>query len=149
MCEIIMHFFLQWKWGLYHAGLCVSAKLAIQIIFEQSGQSSLYCHVYEWLQTRFRLVIGATDQLQIVTTSNCNFIANLHAWRITRTHIKSSQSAFTDCSLVTDPNNVLCSRPYCPANVSQLTHCSNCSTLSQSQSQNYFTTGGLTPINSS
>jgi hypothetical protein len=76
-----------------------------------------------------------TDHLQIVTTSNYKATDNLHALQITTAHTKPSQSAFTSRSLITDTNNVLCSRPYYPANVSQLTHCSNCPTLKELESK--------------
>jgi hypothetical protein len=38
----------------------------------------LYCHVTEGLQTGIGLMIGFTEHLQIVTTSNYSAIANLH-----------------------------------------------------------------------
>jgi hypothetical protein len=37
-----------------------------------------YCHVYEWLYTGFRLVIGFFKHLRIVTTSNCIGLSLIH-----------------------------------------------------------------------
>jgi hypothetical protein len=90
----------------------------------------------------FGLVIGFIEHLQMETTSNYNALANSCTPLLTTTHTKYSQSVFTSRFLVTDTSNVLCLRPYWLANVPQLTHC-------QSQSQNYFTTGGLQLISSS
>jgi hypothetical protein len=42
---------------------------------------------------------------QLVTTSNYSAIVNFHNLQTTRVHGKSSQSAFTSRSLVTDLNN--------------------------------------------
>jgi hypothetical protein len=53
----------------------------------------------------FGLVIGYTEHLQIVTTSNYNAIDNLHNLQITIAHAKPSQSAFTSRFPVTDLNN--------------------------------------------
>jgi hypothetical protein len=53
----------------------------------------------------WKLEIGFTDYLQIVTTNNYNAIANLHTLQITTAHAKTSQSAFTSRFLVTDINN--------------------------------------------
>jgi hypothetical protein len=55
----------------------------------------------------FGLVIGFTDHLQIVTTSNYNAIANSHTQQFTTAHIKSSQFVFTSRFLATNPNNDL------------------------------------------
>jgi hypothetical protein len=52
-----------------------------------------YCHVTEWLQTGFGLVIGLNKHLQIVTTSNYSAIANSHILQFTTARTKSSQSA--------------------------------------------------------
>jgi hypothetical protein len=41
----------------------------------------------------FGLVIGFTDHLQIVTTSNYSTITNSHTLQFTTAHTKSSQSA--------------------------------------------------------
>jgi hypothetical protein len=38
------------------------------------------------------LEVGFIDHLQIVTTGNCNTIANLHTLQITTAHAKPSQS---------------------------------------------------------
>jgi hypothetical protein len=48
----------------------------------------------------FGLDIEFIDHLQVVTTNNCNAIANIHTLQITREHTKSSQSAFTSRFLV-------------------------------------------------
>jgi hypothetical protein len=45
------------------------------------------------------------DYLQILTTSNYNTIANLHALQIATAHAKPSQSASTSRFSVTDHNN--------------------------------------------
>jgi hypothetical protein len=47
------------------------------------------CHVYEWLQTGFIWVIGFSDNLQTVTTSNYSAIANSHTLQFTRTRTMS------------------------------------------------------------
>jgi hypothetical protein len=52
----------------------------------------------------FELEIGFIDHLQLITTSNCNTIADLHTLQITTAHAKSSQSAFTSHFPVTDLN---------------------------------------------
>jgi hypothetical protein len=67
------------------------------------------------------LVIGFIEHLQIVTTSNCNTLANSCPCLLTTAHTKSSQIVFTSRFLVTDPNSTLCLRPYWLANLSQLT----------------------------
>jgi hypothetical protein len=41
----------------------------------------------------FGLVIGFIDNLQLVTTTNCNAIANSHILQFTTARAKSSQSA--------------------------------------------------------
>jgi hypothetical protein len=51
-------------------------------------------------------MIGFTDHLQIVTTSNYSAMANLHTLQITRARTKSSQSAvFTSRCLVATSNS--------------------------------------------
>jgi hypothetical protein len=62
------------------------------IIFDNSWTK--YCHVYESdCGCSFRLEIGFIDHLQIVTTGNCNTIANFLNLQITAAHAKSFQSA--------------------------------------------------------
>jgi hypothetical protein len=73
------------------------------------------CHVYEWLQTGFRLVIGFTEHLPVVTTSKHNNLAGLHTLNITVTAANTKSSAFTSRLLLTDLNTVLRLRPYCLA----------------------------------
>jgi hypothetical protein len=69
-------------------------------------ETIICCHVYGvCLQTGVGSVIGFTDHLQIVTTSNYDAIANLYTLQITEAHATSSQSAFTSRFLVTDLNN--------------------------------------------
>jgi hypothetical protein len=64
--------------------------------------SHIYCHAYEWLETGFGLVIGFTDYLQIVTTSNYSAIANSHNLQFTTARTMSFHSAVvTSCCLVT------------------------------------------------
>jgi hypothetical protein len=46
----------------------------------------------------FRLVIGSIENLQIVTTTNYNAIANSHSLQFITPRIKSSQSAM--CSSI-------------------------------------------------
>jgi hypothetical protein len=77
-----------------------------------------------------------------IKKKNYSAIANSQTLQFTTAHTMSSQFVCSSRILVTDPNNVLCLRPYWLANVSQLTK-------TQSQSQSYFTTRGLPPINSS
>jgi hypothetical protein len=72
----------------------------------------------------FGLVTQFIDRLQIITTRNYDAIANLYIFKSVE-HKLSSRSVYISRFLVTDPNNVLCSLPYCPANVSQLAHCAN------------------------
>jgi hypothetical protein len=48
--------------------------------------------VWVWLSTGF-WIIGSTDHLRIVTTSNYNSLTELHTPNITTAHIKSSQSS--------------------------------------------------------
>jgi hypothetical protein len=48
----------------------------------------------------FGLVIGVTDHLQIVTTSNCSAIANSHTLQFTTARTKSSQSAVPSPAVV-------------------------------------------------
>jgi hypothetical protein len=67
------------------------------------------------------LVIGFTDQLQIVTISNYSSIANSHTLQLTTVHTKFSQFVFTNRFLVTDPNNVLSLCSYWLANASHIT----------------------------
>jgi hypothetical protein len=43
----------------------------------------------------FGLEVGFIDDVQIVTTSNDNTVADLHTLQITAAHTKPSQSAFT------------------------------------------------------
>jgi hypothetical protein len=68
----------------------------------------------------FVLVAGFTEHLQMVTTSNYSAIADSHTLQFTTAHTKPSQFVFTSRLLVTDPNNVLCLRPYRLAIVSKL-----------------------------
>jgi hypothetical protein len=74
------------------------------------------------------MVIGVTEHLytQLVTTSNYNRLIGLHTLKITviAAHIK--YPVFSSRFLATDPNNVLCERPYRLANIAQQSHCSNC-----------------------
>jgi hypothetical protein len=77
--------------------------------------------VSEWLRTGFGLVIGFIDRLHITTTSNYKALANSCTRPLTPAHTKSSHFVFTSHFLVTDPNNVLCLRPYRLANILQLT----------------------------
>jgi hypothetical protein len=49
--------------------------------------------MYESLQTDFGLVIGFTDHVQIVPTSNYSAIANSYILHLTTARTKSSQSA--------------------------------------------------------
>jgi hypothetical protein len=51
---------------------------------------TIYCHVYEWLQTGFGLVIGFVEHSQIYTTSKYNTIANSHTLHFTTTWTKST-----------------------------------------------------------
>jgi hypothetical protein len=37
-----------------------------------------YCHVIQWLQVEFRLVIRLIEHVKILTTSNCNSLTGLH-----------------------------------------------------------------------
>jgi hypothetical protein len=80
----------------------------------------------QWVETGFGLIIRFTDHSQMETASNYSAIVNQYNPQVTQAHAKSSQSALTSCFMVTDLNSLLCSHPYRPANVSQLTHCSNC-----------------------
>jgi hypothetical protein len=52
-----------------------------------------YCHLHEWLQTGFGFLIGFTEHLQIVTTSNYSYTTNSHSLQYTTARTKSSQSA--------------------------------------------------------
>jgi hypothetical protein len=54
----------------------------IQAMFVQNWR---YFHVFVWLQTEFRLVIGFTEHLytKLVTTSNYNSLIGLHTLQIT------------------------------------------------------------------
>jgi hypothetical protein len=54
---------------------------------------NIYCHVYERLQTGFRLVIGFIKYLLNITTSNYNAIANSHTLQFTTARTKPFQSA--------------------------------------------------------
>jgi hypothetical protein len=75
------------------------------------------------------LEIGFTNQLQIVTTSNYNTIANLHTLKITPAQAKPYQAAFTCHFPALDLNNgdplasvfVLLSSEY-PTTLLQLTN---------------------------
>jgi hypothetical protein len=51
-------------------------------------------------------VTGFIGLSQIVITSNYSSVANLYPLQITRTHAKTSQSAFASRFLITDLNNV-------------------------------------------
>jgi hypothetical protein len=51
------------------------------------------------------LEIGFIYHLQIVTTSNCNIIVNLHTLQITTAHAKPSHSASNSRFPVTDLKN--------------------------------------------
>jgi hypothetical protein len=66
-------------------------------------------------------VIGFTDHVQMVTTSNYNALANWCTRLLTTAHNKYSKFVITSRFLVTDPNNVLCLSPYRLANIPQLT----------------------------
>jgi hypothetical protein len=66
-------------------------------------------------------VIGFTDHLQIVTTSNYFAVTNSHTPQFTRARNMYPQFVFTGRFLVTGPNNVFCLRPYLLANITQLT----------------------------
>jgi hypothetical protein len=78
-----------------------------------------YCHVYEWLQTGFELVILFIEQLQIVTTSKCSPIANSHPEQFTKAHTNYTQFTVTsvvvwqrlptaDVPLTLDSRNIPC-----------------------------------------
>jgi hypothetical protein len=43
----------------------------------------MYRHVHVWLQTKYGLVNGFIDHLQVVTTNNYNVIADFHTLQIT------------------------------------------------------------------
>jgi hypothetical protein len=51
------------------------------------------CHVIEWLQPGFGLVIGFIEHLQITATSNYGAIAESPTLQFTTARTKSSQSA--------------------------------------------------------
>jgi hypothetical protein len=92
----------------------------------------------------FGLVIGFIELSQIVTISNYSALANSHTRFLTTAHTKSSRFVLTGRCSETDPNKVLfCSRRCRHSTISQLTHCSNCGLSTKSQSQSYFTAGGL------
>jgi hypothetical protein len=65
-------------------------------------------------------MIRFTDNLQMVTASNYNALANSCTRLITTAHTKFSQFVFTSRFLVTDPINILCLRPYRLAKMPQL-----------------------------
>jgi hypothetical protein len=101
----------------------------------------------KWLQTGFR-IIQFIDYLHVAAKNNYNSIADFHTLQISRAQAKSSPAcgAFTRRFLVTASNNVYSSssvlKSFSAAAPFQLL-------LLQSQSQSYFTTGGLPPISSS
>jgi hypothetical protein len=60
--------------------LCVSVSLYPLYQFLNAWTNLYeiwYCHVYQWLETGFGLVIGFINNLQVVTTINYNTIADL------------------------------------------------------------------------
>jgi hypothetical protein len=85
---------------------------------------------------------------QLVTTNNYSAITNLHILKISRSHAKSFQSVFTSLRLVTASNSGDSSASRGHA-IAGWPPPHNWTELSQSQSQIYFTTGGLPPISSS
>jgi hypothetical protein len=46
-----------------------------------------HCHVWEWLQTGFELIIGFIKYLLVITTSNYSAIANSHTLEFTTARI--------------------------------------------------------------
>jgi hypothetical protein len=73
-------------------GANITISLNTELFFLQAAHAT-YFRVIEWLYTGFGLVIGFTEQLQIVTTSNYSAIANSHTLKFTTARTKSSQSA--------------------------------------------------------
>jgi hypothetical protein len=65
--------------------------------FNKTSYKYSHCTCW-WLDTGFGLVIGFTEILQLVTTSNYNAFANLHILQITATHAKSSQFTVSSCT---------------------------------------------------
>jgi hypothetical protein len=57
----------------------------------------------------------------MVTVSNYNSLIGLHTLKITATAAHIVFYGFTNRFLITDPNNILCLRPYQLANIPQLT----------------------------
>jgi hypothetical protein len=53
----------------------------------------------------FGLVIEFIDNLQMITTSNCNAVTNSCTSLLTTAHTKSFQFVFTSHFLIMDPNN--------------------------------------------
>jgi hypothetical protein len=66
-------------------------------------------------------VIEFVDHLQIATLSNYRALASSCTRLLTTAQSKCSQFVLASRCLITDPNNVLCLRPYWLANISQLT----------------------------
>jgi hypothetical protein len=65
-----------------------------------SALFSSYCHVFQLIETGCGLVIGFTDYLQNVTTSNYRAIANSYALQFTTARTKPSQSALPSPAVV-------------------------------------------------
>jgi hypothetical protein len=67
-----------------------------------------FCQVNNWLYMGFKFVIGVTEHLQIVTTSNCSEIANPNALQFITARTKTSNSSVSSPVVAWS----LCSRVY-------------------------------------
>jgi hypothetical protein len=109
----------------------IATNISVTVLFlsenndKYINRTKKYYHAFEWLKTAFGLVIGFIDHLQIVSKSNYNAIAGLRSLKITVTAAHTVFFVSTSCFLSTDPNNVLCLRPYRLTNIPQLAHCPN------------------------